>query len=177
MDAYQLNWQKRQKLQQLPEIEIDWLFDKGSLTQRLTLLSNHHFSLEVLSEKEICLREDEYVYLNIASSRKERVRKVVLKGHNEPWVYARSVIIPNDKTSDTLIDIGQQPLGAILFSSNHFERSELEATSYPIHLMPSLYRYDNLWARRSCFTSDQQKILVQEIFLPQFWSHTKRISS
>lgn len=178
MDAYQLKWQKRQGLQkQLSKIEADWLFDKGSLTQRLTLLSNNHFSLEVLSEKETSLREDEYLYLNIASSRKEQVREVVLKGHNEPWVYARSVIIPNDKTSDTLIDIGQKPLGAILFTSNHFQRSELEVASYPIHLMPSLYRYDNLWARRSCFTSDQQKILVQEIFLPQFWSQTKRISS
>lgn len=149
------------------------MFDEGSLTQRLTLLSNHHFSLEVLSEKETYLREDEYVYLNIASSRKERVREVVLKGYNEPWVYARSVIIPNDKTSDTLIDIGQKPLGDILFISNHFQRSELEVTSYPIHLMPLLYRYDHLWARRSCFTSDQQKILVQEIFLPQFWSQIR----
>lgn len=174
MNAYQLNWQKRQKSQQLPEMEIDWLFDKGSLTQRLTLLSNHHFSLEVLSEKETYLREDEYVYLNIASSQKEQVREVVLKGYNEPWVYARSVIIPNDKTSDIFMDIGQQPLGAILFTSNHFQRSELEAASYPIHLMPFGYHYDNLWARRSCFTSDQQRILVQEIFLPQFWSQTKK---
>lgn len=174
MDAYQLNWQKRHRLQnQLPEMEEDWLFDEGSLTQRLTLLSNHHFSLEVLSEKETYLREDEYVYLNIASSRQERVREVVLKGYNEPWVYARSVIIPNDKDSDRLIDIGQKPLGAILFTSNHFQRSELEAASYPIHLMPLLYRYDDLWARRSCFTSDQQKILVQEIFLPQFWSQIR----
>ncbi|WP_050798298.1 chorismate--pyruvate lyase family protein [Commensalibacter intestini] len=145
MDSCLFNWQKCHRLQkQLSELEIDWLFGEGSLTQRLTLLSNHHFSLAVLSEKETYLREDEYVYLNIASSRKERVREVVLKGHNEPWVYARSVIIPDDKTSDTLIDIGQKPLGAILFTSNHFQRSELEAASYPIHLMPSLYRYDNL---------------------------------
>lgn len=178
MNACLFNWQKCQRLQsQLSKIETDWLFNEGSLTQRLTLLSNDHFSLEVLSEKETSLREDEYVYLNIASSQKERVREVVLKGYNEPWVYARSVIIPNDKTSDTLIDIGQKPLGVILFTSNHLQRSELEVTSYPIHLMPSLYRYDHLWARRSCFTSDQQKILVQEIFLPQFWSQTKRISS
>ncbi|CAI3925645.1 chorismate--pyruvate lyase family protein [Commensalibacter communis] len=168
-----LKWSTYSELStQLSNIEIDWLFNQGSLTKRLVELSDNQFSLEILSEKTQKLRQDECDYLNISSSSQQSVREVLLKGKEIPWVYARSIILCNNiDQSDTsiLINIGTNPLGSILFEKDQYNRSVIEVTKYPVDLLPFEHSDNDLWARRSKFNSDTHIVLVQEIFLSDIW--------
>lgn len=168
-----LRWQTYDDAQgQLSTIEKDWLFDRGSLTKRLTDLSQNKFSLEILSEGTQFLREDECAFFNISAARSEWVREVVLKGNNIPWVYARSVILSNYSKNNNIksfIHKGKQPLGTMLFDKDRFDRAFIEITHYPEEMLSLKYSCADLWARRSCFKNSTQTILVQEIFLPDFW--------
>ncbi|CAI3925795.1 4-hydroxybenzoate synthetase (chorismate-pyruvate lyase) (UbiC) (PDB:1FW9) [Commensalibacter communis] len=168
-----LNWSTYSELStQLSNIEVDWLFDQGSLTRRLIKLSDDQFSLEILFEKTQKLRQDEYEYLNISSLSQQNVREVLLKGKEIPWVYARSVILCNNmdqNITNILINIGPNPLGSILFEKDQYNRSVIEVTKYPVDLLPFEHSDNDLWARRSKFNSDTHIVLVQEIFLSDIW--------
>lgn len=168
-----LYWQKYNEIKgQLSIVEKDWLFDNGSLTKRLIELSQNNFSLQILSEEKKLLREDEYTILNIPSFQQEWVREVILKGNNIPWVYARSIVLSDSiKENDpgSLKKVGKQPLGSMLFNKGNFDRSIIEVARYPKEIFFKKNIHTCLWARRSCFKNDMQTILVQEIFLPEFW--------
>ncbi|MDI2112383.1 chorismate--pyruvate lyase family protein [Commensalibacter nepenthis] len=169
----QLTWHTySQSSNRFSDIELDWLFNQGSLTERLIQLSQNAFSLEIVSETLQMLRQDEYNYLNISSLQKQWVREVILKGNDIPWVYARSIILcnkNNQSNMNALTNIGTKSLGSILFEQDCFNRSEIEVTQYPIKLLPFQQFCDNLWARRSRFYNDTYMVVVQEIFLPHFW--------
>lgn len=160
----------------LSELEQDWLFDNASLTQKLRRLSDDQFFVEVLLGSWQLAREDECQKLNIAPDKACWIREVLLFGADRPWVYARSVA---SKTSlnhihYNLDTIGSKPLGEILFSDDSFRRSPLEVTRYPMSLLPAGQQYSNLWARRSNFINNEINVLVQEIFLPDFWQKLQR---
>lgn len=172
MPSNKLYWQKFSALQtRLSTIEKDWLFNKESLTKRLIQLSQNRFSLNVLSEKDQILREDEASMLKISSSQPGFVREVILKGYRQPWVYARSIIYPIflQSNKQSLQNIGKKPLGSVLFNQTYFKRSVIEVIKYPQELLPYEYCNLNLWARRSIFAGYEQNVLVQEVFLPAFW--------
>lgn len=169
-----LYWQNYHDIKTtLSDVQKEWLFDQGSLTKKLVQRSQHKFSLEILSESQQYLREDEYKILNISSLSFQWVREVVLKGNNIPWVYARSVILFDEllkKDPENLKNIGKQPLGSILFDAKNFLRSAIEVVAYPREHLPFSCQLPFLWARRSCFENKIYTILVQEVFLPNFWT-------
>eukprot|EP01030_Chromulinospumella_sphaerica_P008142 gene8142-7968_t len=70
---------------------LDWLFDEGSLTRRLTHLSNDGFSVTPLYEGWQPLRDDECAALDLPVASIGWVREVYLRGHGQAWVFARSV--------------------------------------------------------------------------------------
>ncbi|MGH8466459.1 MAG: chorismate--pyruvate lyase family protein, partial [Pseudomonas sp.] len=65
---------------------LDWLFDEGSLTRRLTRLSADHFSVTPLYEGWQPLRDDECQALELPSGSEGWVREVYLRGHGQAWV-------------------------------------------------------------------------------------------
>lgn len=167
-----IKWHTQQNLQgQLTELEADWLFNEDSLTKRLTELSQQQFAVQVLLEEWQLLRADEYQKIAAPVDKKGWVREVFLTGCGEPWVYARSVAMQTDlKNAEyDLTNIGKKSLGSILFIDKTFQRTPLEATRYPIELLPASHQYANLWGRWSSFVNDEVNVLVQEIFLPAFW--------
>lgn len=85
-------WLPQSQLTPLPDTStLDWLFDEGSLTRRLTRLSNDGFSVTPLFEGWQTLRADECAALDLADGSEGWVREVYLRGHGEAWVFARSV--------------------------------------------------------------------------------------
>ncbi|UYZ84481.1 chorismate lyase [Entomomonas sp. E2T0] len=167
-----IKWRTQSKLyEQLTEQEADWLFNEDSLTQRLTTVSQQQFSIEVLLEEWQILRPDEYQKLAAPIDKKGWVREVFLKGGGEPWVYARSVALQTDLKNDQydLTNIGEKSLGSILFIDKTFQRTPLEATRYPVELLPTTHQFQNLWGRWSSFINEEVNVIVQEIFLPAFW--------
>ena len=168
-----VTWLTADHLQPAPsETELDWLFDDGSLTRRLIALSDDAFSVTPLQESWQTLRPDECAALAVREGSVGWVREVFLRGHGQPWVFARSVasrsqLINSDLQMD---ELGSRSLGELLFSDQAFSRGAIEVCRYPQHWLPAAVRAEELWARRSLFSRDGLGVLVAEVFLPELWS-------
>lgn len=150
----------------------DWLFvDKGSLTRRLTALAEGAFSVEPLLQGWQPLRDDECAALGVATGSEGWVREVYLRGHGQPWVFARSVAARSalQGSGIDLQSLGTRSLGELLFSDPAFARGTLQARRYPPDWLPVAVRQPQLWARRSRFTQGDLGVLVAEVFLPALW--------
>ena len=166
-------WLEQSQLGALPDVlTLDWLFDEGSLTRRLTALSNNHFSVLPLYEGWQTLREDECRALGLPAASLGWVREVYLRGYHLPWVFARSVASKSALEAGGLnMDaLGTRSLGELLFSDQAFERGPLQVCRYPRDWLPDADRADNLWGRRSRFVRGSLSVLVAEVFLPNLWA-------
>jgi len=150
---------------------LDWLFDDGSLTRRLIQLSQDHFAVTPLYEGWQALRDDECLALNIAPGAEGWVREVFLRGHGEPWVFARSVASRSalERGGLDLETLGSRSLGELLFCDQAFVRRPIEVSHYPSHWLPAEAAQAGLWGRRSRFERDGLALLVAEVFLPALW--------
>ncbi len=150
----------------------DWLYvDRGSLTRRLTRLAEGAFSVVPLAEGWQVLRNDECAALGVADGSEGWVREVYLRGHEQRWVFARSVAARHalERSGLDLPHLGSRSLGELLFSDPAFKRGPLEARQYPAEWLPEAVRESRLWARRSCFSQGDLRVLVAEVFLPELW--------
>ncbi|SQH37440.1 chorismate lyase [Pseudomonas mucidolens] len=150
---------------------LDWLFDEDSLTRRLTRLSSNGFSVTPLFEGWQPLRDDECAALDLPPASMGWVREVYLRGHEEPWVFARSVAARSALQGDGLQmdELGSRSLGELLFCDQAFTRQAIEVCRYPRAWLPALDQADDLWARRSRFDRGPLSVLVAEVFLPSLW--------
>nr|WP_218887988.1 chorismate lyase [Pseudomonas moraviensis] len=165
-------WRPQSELTPLPDTStLDWLFDEGSLTRRLTRLSDDGFSVTPLFEGWQTLRDDECVALDLAEGSEGWVREVYLRGHGEAWVFARSVASRGALQGDGLHmdELGSRSLGELLFCDHAFQRRAIEVCHYPEHWLPEGSRATGLWGRRSRFDRGALSVLVAEIFLPTLW--------
>ncbi|MCJ0974809.1 chorismate lyase [Pseudomonas sp. PS1] len=156
----------------LPADLHGWLYtDRGSLTRRLTTLAEGAFSVVPLEEGWQVLRDDECAALHVAEGSEGWVREVYLRGHEQPWVFARSVAARSALVHSglDLPQLGNRSLGELLFSDPAFARGPLEARHYPADWLPLPVRQAGLWARRSCFSQGELRVLVAEVFLPELW--------
>lgn len=165
-------WLTQSLLNPLPTpVILNWLFDEGSLTRRLTWLSNEGFSVTPLFEGWQPLRDDECAALDLPPASIGWVREVYLRGHGQPWVFARSVAARGALQGDGLHmdELGSRSLGELLFCDRAFTRQAIEVCHYPRAWLPTADQADNLWARRSRFDRGALSVLVAEVFLPSFW--------
>ena len=165
-------WLPQSQLTPLPDaLTLAWLFDEGSLTRRLTRLSSDAFSITPLFEGWQPLRDDECAALSLAEGSEGWVREVYLRGHDEPWVFARSVASRSALQGDGLHmdELGSRSLGELLFCDRAFQRRAIEVCHYPQPWLPTECRPDDVWGRRSRFDRGALSVLVAEIFLPTLW--------
>ena len=148
-----------------------WLFDQGSLTRRLSLLSADHFSVTPLFEGWQPLRDEECAALGVPTQSVGWVREVYLLGHGQPWVFARSVAAREALTQGGLDlgTLGSRSLGELLFCDHAFSRQPIEVCHYPAAWLPAAHASEGLWARRSRFDRQALRVLVAEVFLPDLW--------
>lgn len=165
-------WLTSAQLLPSPSAQVrDWLFDEGSLTRRLTALSDGAFAVQPLAEGWHRMRPDECAALGVADGSLGWVREVYLKGHGTPWVFARSVAARNalEGSGFDLRLLGSRSLGELLFSDRAFHRGPIEVCRYPAACMPAEVRAERPWGRRSLFSRDGLGVLVAEVFLPSLW--------
>jgi chorismate--pyruvate lyase len=150
---------------------LDWLFDQGSLTRRLTRLSADHFSVTPLYEGWQPLRDDECQALELPLNSEGWVREVYLRGHGQAWVFARSVAARSALESGGLDmeALGSRSLGELLFCDQAFTRRAIEVCHYPSAWLPAIDASNALWGRRSRFDRAALSVLVAEVFLPSLW--------
>ena len=100
------------------------------------------------------------------------MREVYLRGHQQPWVFARSVAAHTalEPGGLNLEALGTRSLGELLFCDHAFERGPLQVCHYPRDWLPEADRADHLWARRSRFVRGTLSVLVAEVFLPPLWA-------
>lgn len=103
------------------------------------------------------------------------VREVRLLCGDQAWVFARTLIPAATLRGRGrgLQQLGERPLGEVLFNSRLVQRSAVEVAKisarqhlYQRAVAAELTRPTQLWARRSRFYLNQQPLLVCEIFLP-----------
>lgn len=165
-------WLPQSRLTPLPDAQtLDWLFDEGSLTRRLTRLSNDGFSVMPLFEGWQALRDDECAALDLPTKSEGWVREVYLRGHGQAWVFARSVAARSALQDGGLNmdELGSRSLGELLFCDQAFQRRAIEVCHYPLEWLPVESQAPGLWGRRSRFDRGALSVLVAEIFLPTLW--------
>jgi len=90
-----------------------------------------------------------------------------MSAQGSPWVFARSVL-PDALCKADLAELGNQPLGKILFNDSRFVRQPFQITKIePLSALQQMFNNtQSLWARRSVFTYKQFNMMVAEVFLP-----------
>ncbi len=137
------------------------------MTRRLTAAGNQDFRVELLNQGEQPARCDEAQALGVAAGTPVWTREVLLHTAGAPRVFARSVA-PLEVLEDSGVDLanlGTRSLGELLFTDARIARGPIEASLYPSEWLPSPWRAEGLWARRSCFGAGHLQLLVCEVFL------------
>lgn len=154
---------------------LPWLRDHGSLTQRIQQRCDE-FSVRNVKSGLARIALDESALLGISPRQLAWSREVFLCADDRPVVFAHSACVARDLrgTWRPIRDLGNKPLGALLFTHPLVERQPLHYKA--LHAHHPLYRRttallpdppDRLWARRSLFYLHQAPLLVTEVFLPE----------
>jgi chorismate--pyruvate lyase len=171
-----LNESELFKLGPLPELTpalSSWLFDRGSLTTRLTGHCDE-FSVVVLNSGDATISaQEQQLFSDVTMPL--NCREVLLLCDGIPQVYARS-LIPSQALEQSnlgLRQLGNNSLGQILFQTPHAQRGVIEVARFDrqssvakLAEQLNLTVSHDLWGRRSLFTLQQCSLLVSEIFLP-----------
>jgi chorismate--pyruvate lyase len=150
------DWRLFDKVENIPNIVVDWLLDNRSLTAKLREKYTD-FNVKVVSQQVDQPYPCESALID-SYTEKIIIREVELIGNNMAVVFARS-IIPVSSDTEELLAIGSKPLGEILFNDSRIIRGPLEVG-----------KHNNSWARRSTFQIKNTKLLVSEIFLEQLYA-------
>lgn len=151
----------------------NWLLDTGSLTERLQSQCRQ-LDLVLLGQAPMAPTTEELTRLHHAdgsiSKTEWQIREVFLASAGTPWVFARS-ILPTELCNQDLAELGNNPLGKVLFNDNRFVRQPFEVAvlhpGNPLFGQLQLVTQTPLWARRSVFTYKQFNMMVAEVFLPK----------
>ena len=155
LDISNLDWHRLDHFKDVPNKLFFWLKDDQSLTQKLKK-RYPDFRVEVHKQKESVIYGHEINKLG--DEERFIVREVSLYGDNQPVVFARSIIPKNGKT-DSIMKIGNKPLGEILFTDPNIIREPIEITFH-----------NDVWGRRSVFVMNDSRILVSEFFLKKIYA-------
>ncbi len=169
-------WKPARLIQRVtPSTKIQsWLSTKESLTQRLR---QHCPAVQVLvlSEKTERPLLDETIALGMPPNDQAWIRSVLLQCEDQNWIYARTVI-PNltpESPWTSLQNLGNKPLGEVLFELPSIQRTPFEFTSQALSSWPYLSEQlkaeesqGKCYARRSTFTQKGAPLLLTEVFLP-----------
>ena len=157
-----------------PPAAAVWLAETGLLTERLRACCGGQPGLTVISEADGPLANHDASVLQTTGST-AFVREIELTCDGRAWVFAQT-LIPSATLARHrwLSSLGRAALGERLAAVPGLERGPLEFA----RLLPGdrLYhrtlreQFDKpaaLWARRSWFAIDGDRLLVQEVFLPE----------
>jgi chorismate--pyruvate lyase len=161
------------RLRGLPATVRPWLLDEQSLTERLIRASKGNFRVEHIAQSWQRPTLSERRLLKLPAGQWALVREVALRCHDEPWVYARSVIPAGTLKGRLrrLRRLHNRSLGALLFQQPGLRRRQFEVALLPAgsqFIHPDLRQQGPAWARRSCFELAGRSLLVAEVFLEQF---------
>jgi chorismate--pyruvate lyase len=170
------HWQDQQTMLPLQLAQVrSWLLDEGSLTRSLIAASDGDFAVCRLHQSWQIPLPSERRILGMSTRQLGLVREVALLCHQQPWVFARSVIPAATLNGPLrhLRRLHQQSLGALIFRYPRLGRSQFQlallAGDHP-YIPRQLQQTEAAWARRSRFRLHNKSLLVSEVFLQPFCS-------
>ena len=178
-----LHWQNESSIQEGPDDKRlhDFLFQNGSLSRSIEESCSGTFNIELKNESWSAPMSDENQLLALIDNEITFIRESWLKCDNKRLVYARTVIprITFEGESQGLMELGNKPLGNILFSDNKTYRTNMRYAKIPLHC--DLHKQatlgtdivTELWGRQSLFYIKNNPLLVTEVFLPTISECTK----
>ena len=152
-----------------------WLTYRGLLTAQLQEYFGKPYSLRVIDQRRGVPDSSEAAALRCASEAM-LVREIELLIDDRPMVFAQTLVPdPTLEANPWLGTLGGNALGEKLATVPSLERGEFECTS----LRPGEALWERslrnaqtlpraLWARRSWFSLAGPRLLVTEVFLPEF---------
>ena len=175
-NKYNKRWHRKEMLfnNAVPVEAASWLFNSSSLTKRLIQRCPKKFSVKLVEQKVKRPSLDESRELNIRLGRSALIREVFLYCGDRPVVYARTVIPLNTLSGaqNCYSNLGNRPLGAMLFSDRTMRRDKVEITTLDTSQLstPDMFSDDEtIWGRRSVFHVGGKPLLVCEFFLPDVY--------
>ena len=135
-----------------------WLSENGPITRRI--IKNHDFSMAVLKDEFSSTNMEEKNFLGFFEDVSIKVREVILYADRSPIVFARS-LIPDITIRDGLKrlgNIGEKPLGDILFEKELFQRTDMVFGKFQNEKKV-------FWGRKARYTVNQKPLSVMEVFL------------
>lgn len=160
--------------QPIAENLSQWLFESGSLTQKLKQHCSE-FRVEILS-KQLRRLSPAQLPLFAHHALTVQVREVLLYCDGLPWVFAQTLMPMSDIPQSVmkLVELGEKPLGDLIFNDPGVVRSSIEVAQFDGDSIVAQVAAEvgkpaehPLWARRSMFVLDDYSLLVAEVFLPQ----------
>ena len=166
-----------------------WLLDEGSLTARL---KGHcqDFRVQVIGEQQqLCSAAEACNLIKVGEP--VLVREVILYCDNVAQVFARSLLPLASLTGkeQALANLGEQPLGQVLFNNPSLQRLGLEVSSFSSDSSVAMLAkgFSNtqctselveleLWGRRSIFMLDNKPLMVAEVFLPAAFAYQQSLT-
>lgn len=162
----------------IPNSAASWIFEAGSITQRLRDYYGPRIRVQVLNNHWQRAFISESALLDSPPSKYTLTREVLLYADDIPLVLARTIIPRRTIRSaqQNLSHLGNRPLGEVIFSYPKLERNALEITQVPEHLwhqpIQRLTQINQpLWGRRTIYAIHHHPLLVSEFFLPEILNH------
>ena len=157
-----------------PPAAAAWLTEPGLLTERLRACCGGEPGLAVIAEAEAPLSAPDAAVLR-ASGSAAFVREIELTCAGRPWVFAQTLVpLATLARQRWLSSLGRAALGERLAAVPGIERGPLEFARlvagdrlYHRALRERADPLASLWARRSWFAIAGDRLLVQEVFLPE----------
>lgn len=148
----------------LPPLLRAWLLEPGSLTAGLKQRADD-FQLQVLQQQQLDLPA--FLQPQLPGISIAQCREVLMSCNALPCVYAQSWLpLPTLAALQPLAELGEQPLGEIIFQQPNVKRSAVEVARVQLQQpLAATVAAGEYWARRSVFTLAGHPLLVAEVFL------------
>lgn len=162
----------------MPDNAASWIYESGSITQRLRDYYGPCVRVQVLSNHWQRAFTSESRLLNTSPTKYTLTREVLLYADDIPLVLARTIIPePTIRSAhQNLSHLGNRPLGEVIFSYPKLERLVLEISKVPSQLwnkpiQDKIQVSQSLWGRRTIYAIHHHPLLVSEFFLPEILNH------
>jgi chorismate--pyruvate lyase len=173
-------WYKPQQCFTIPKQLKPWLLDSGSLTQALINSHSEPFQVEVHYQGKQTASGTEQHILHLPPRQQVLVHEVQLYSGTQATVYARTLIPMSSLVGRArqLSQLGNKPLGAVLFTDPNTRRLAIEITQltaqhslYPRASQATPIPPSIIWGRRTLYQYAGQHLLVNEFFMPDIPEH------
>lgn len=157
----------------LPAYVQSWIYEPGSLTQRLRNTYGNAIAVKILSQHWQTPFLSERRLLKLPEHQYSLVREVLLHADGKPLILART-IIPAETikvAKSNLAHLGNRPLGEVIFSYPKLARMAMDITlvkpaAWSEAVLDMCSINQSIWGRRTVYAIKHREMLVSEFFLP-----------